>query len=262
MLHDGQQQNNFKEEKKMANKNIITMKSIEEGSIRIYSGMIAVWPQLSNYEDVITVDGLSPKFNGCYAANNSTMIVVASGSEILVTPYMRDKEEFLKGEGFYKKDFYVPFSNGEYPKKEKEKWKSLCREAEESRAEEFTRDSISYCEKNHIGKLSEDIINKCFEMPSTGVQVRNVYYEDRYYPVINSKYLDRIDLLGCFCYNNGKVIFVYRNGKTYVAKGYKLIEKLEEAGYTKFGMFVPFSNGEEILDPFLKRKWESIPKIS
>lgn len=76
------------------------MKSIEEGSIRIYSGMIAVWPQLSNYEDVITVDGLSPKFNGCYAANNSTMIVVASGSEILVTPYMRDKEEFLKGEGF------------------------------------------------------------------------------------------------------------------------------------------------------------------
>ena len=246
----------------MANKNIITMKSIEEGSIRIYSGMIAVWPQLSNYEDVITVDGLSPKFNGCYAANNSTMIVVASGSEILVTPYMRDKEEFLKGEGFYKKDFYVPFSNGEYPKKEKEKWKSLCREAEESRAVEFTRDSISYCEKNHIGKLSEDIINKCFEMPSTGVQVRNVYYEDRYYPVINSKYLDRIDLLGCFCYNNGKVIFVYRNGKTYVAKGYKLIEKLEEAGYTKSGMFVPFSNGEEILDPFLKRKWESIPKIS
>jgi hypothetical protein len=42
MLHDGQQQNNFKEDIKMANKNIITMKSIEEGSIRIYSGMIAV----------------------------------------------------------------------------------------------------------------------------------------------------------------------------------------------------------------------------
>lgn len=60
--------------------------------------------------------------------------------------------------------------------------------------------------------------------------------------------------------NNGKVIFVYIDGKTYVTKGYKIIDELREAGYKEGELFVPFSNGEAIVDPFLKKKWDDIKK--
>jgi hypothetical protein len=56
------------------------------------------------------------------------------------------------------------------------------------------------------------------------------------------------------------VVFVYRDGHTYVTKRYRIISELREAGYRETGMFVPFSNGEEILDPDLREKWESISK--
>lgn len=244
----------------MANNIISAMDSLKEGAVRVYSGMITVFPQFSQ-EEVLNISELAPKFNGCYATNNSTVCFV-SDNEVFVTPYTRIAMRSLRSAGFCEKYFYVPFSNGDYPKSEQIKWESLREKARQSYAGDFVEDCISYCDEHHIGTISDETLRNCFEMPSTGVKVKRLYFEDCYYPIINSTCFDCIaaDCIGRFCTNNGKVVFVYRNGKTYVAKGYKILKELRAAGYTESGLFVPFSNGEQIQDDVLNARWESINK--
>ena len=68
------------------------------------------------------------------------------------------------------------------------------------------------------------------------------------------------DSLGTYYMNNGIVVFVYRDGHTYVTKGYKVLQYLNDAGYREKCMFVPFSNGEEIMHDAFRAKWEAIRK--
>lgn len=65
----------------MAN-NIIAMDSLKEGAVRVYTGMITVFPQFSQ-EEALSLSEPAPKFNGCYATNNSTVCFV-SDNEIFV----------------------------------------------------------------------------------------------------------------------------------------------------------------------------------
>ena len=243
----------------MAN-NVITMDSLKSEAVRVYHGMIAVFPQFSK-EKVINMSEMTPKFNGCYATNNSTVCFV-SDNEIFVIPYTSLVIRSLCNAGFRREEFYVPFSNWDYPRSEKFKWEALREKARQSYAEEFVEECASYCDEHHIGAISEETLQNCFEMPSTGVKVNQLYFEDCYYPIINYNCLDciAIDRIGHFCANNGKVVFVYRNGKTYVAKGYKILKELCDEGYIESGLFVPFSNGEQIQDPVLRSRWESITK--
>lgn len=242
----------------MAN-NIITMDSLKEEAIRVYTGMITVFPQFSQ-EEALNISELVPKFNGCYATNNSTVCFI-SDNEIFVTPYTRSTMRTLHSAGFSEKCFYVPFSNGDYPKSELFKWSNLREKARQSYKEDFIADCEAYCDQNHIYAISEETLANCFEMPENGVRVKHLYFEDIYYPLMNQSCLDyRSYKLGHFCCNNGRVVFVYRNGKTYVAKGYKILDELRAAGYTESGLFVPFSNGEQILDHALNVRWESITK--
>lgn len=243
----------------MAN-DIIAMDFLKEGAVRVYTGMIAIFPQFSQ-EEALNISELAPKFNGCYATNNSTVCFV-SDNEVFVTPYTRVTMRSLHNAGFCKEYFYVPFSNGDYPKSEQFKWNSLREKARQSYAEDFVEDCVSYCDEHHIGTISDETLRNCFEMPSTGVKVKRIYFEECYYPIINSACFDctAVDRIGRFCTNNGRVVFVYRNGKTYVTKGYGILNELRAAGYTESGLFVPFSNGEQIQDPVLKARWESITK--
>lgn len=242
----------------MAN-NIIAMDSLKEEAVRVYTGMIAVFPQFSQ-EEALDISELEPKFNGCYATNNSTVCFV-SDNEVFVIPNTRVTMRSLHNAGFREKYFYVPFSNWDYPKSEKFKWNSLWEKARQSYAEDVVEDCVSYCDEHHIGTISDETLRNCFEMPSTGVKVKHLYFEDCYYPIITTG-LDciAVDYIGHFCTNNGIVVFVYRNGKTYVAKGYGILKELRAAGYTESGLFVPFSNGEQIQDSVLKARWESITK--
>ena len=157
----------------------------------------------------------------------------------------------------------MPFSNGDYPKAEERKWNILRERASKAYQDDFEQDCAAFCDERHIGGvISDETLRNCFEIPSSGVDVKNSYYKTCYPPIIkdNAFNNDVEDKLGRFCANNGKVVFTYRNGKTYVAKGYKIISELRNAGYIESGLFVPFSNGETILDPILKERWESIGK--
>lgn len=244
----------------MANNTIIEMDSLKERSIRIYSGMIAVFPQLKQ-EATVNTSELAPKFNGAFSVNNSTVSYVTDG-EVFVTPYTRLAIRSLYAAGFRQDYFYVPFSNWDYPKAEQARWKELREQADKSYAEDFVDDCMLHCDEKNIGTISDETLKNCFEMPVTGVQVKHRHFEDCYYPVINTICFDCTvaDKIGHFCTNNGRVVFTYRNGKTYVAKGYKVLGELRAAGYTEEGIFVPFSNGEQILDPVLRARWESITK--
>ena len=242
----------------MAN-NIIAMDSLKEGAVRVYTGMIAVFPQFSQ-EEALSLSELAPKFNGCYATNNSTVCFV-SDNEIFVTPYTRSVVCTLRSLGFSEKHFYVPFSNGDFPKSAPFKWNALRERARQSYKADFVSDCEAYCDERHIGFISEKTLANCFEVPENGVRVKKLSFEGIYYPVMNQSCLDcRFEYLGHFCYNNGRVVFIYRNGKTYVAKGYGILNELRAAGYTESGLFVPFSNGEEIQDYALRVRWESITK--
>ena len=229
-------------------------------SVRIYDGMTIVWPQYDKEEPLYFACN-SATFNGCYAVNNGTL-GFGVGCDLYVTPYTRRAIRILHEEAFTRKEFYVPFSNWDYPKAEAEKWQFLKEEARQSYKEDFAEDCAKYCDEHGIGTLSKEILENCFVMPDNGVRVRHIGYEDMYYPVIQNYCLDSVAIgkLGKFCTNNGKVVFIYRDGKTYVTRGYRMLETLRKAGYKETGIFVPFSNGEQIQDPALKARWEAIKK--
>ncbi len=231
---------------------------LKGGCIRIYDGMIVVWPQYSQEEALHTE--WVPKFNGRFATNNSTVAFVVD-NVLYATPRTYEVLETLKDNGIYPASFYVPFSNQDFPKSESYKWMSLMEKAKLAWKKEFEDDCIEYCEKNGIHAISDETLANCFEMPECGVHVKHLYYEQTLYPVI-SGCLDStaISKIGKYCSNNGRVVFVYINGKTYVAKGYKIISELESAGFKKGGIYVPFSNGEVITNMAMAARWDAISK--
>lgn len=229
-------------------------------SIIVESGLIAVYPQF-NHESELDIDD-TLKFNGCYAVNNSTVAFI-SNSIFYVTPYTKGAIQYLDNAGFNRRTFYVPFSNGDFPKDQACKWHALIMAAKKDAQEAFSYDCCNWCDKHGIGPINDDLLAKCFMLPNDGVKVKYLYYEDTYFPAITSTCLDciAVERLGTFCYNNDRVVFVYRDGHTYVAKGYKIIRNLLIAGYKKKGFFVPFSSGEIIINPELASQWENIPNL-
>ena len=102
---------------------------MKRGSVIVRDGDIVVKPQFCT-RDRLEVSKLVPKFNGCYAVNNSTVAFVFE-NQIYVTPETNRVHEALNGAGFRMCCFPVPFSNWDYPFEEKEKWEELRRKARE-----------------------------------------------------------------------------------------------------------------------------------
>lgn len=135
-----------------------SMESLKkEGSIRVYTGMTVVFPHYSK-EETLNICELAPKFNGCYAMNNSTVCFVCE-NEVFVTPYTIATLRTLRSADFREDYFYVPFSNGDYPQSEKLKWYSLRRIVIQCQAEDFAEDCNAYCDSHHIGTISDDTLS-------------------------------------------------------------------------------------------------------
>jgi len=239
----------------MATKNYLSMQELINDSIAISTPI-----RVTHYfgqEEIYTPD--VAKFNGCYASNNSTLAYV-DNSILYVTPFTMTALMCLKEHNFTSNSFYVPFSNGDYPTDQKAQWEKLRKMAQENHEEAFIEECISYCDNNGIGELPAEELSKCFQIPKMGIRTQRYGIESTYHPLITSTIFDCISIqrIGKFCYNNGKVVFVYRDGKTYVAKGYKILDFLRNAGYEQKGLFVPFSNGEQIIDPILARQWAAL----
>ncbi len=237
------------------------MKNLKENSIRISGVITACWPQFGDKEETIDMSDIGSKFNGAYCTNNSTICYIVD-HEVFVTPYTREAMTTIVNAGLVEGYFYVPFSNWDYPKYEKAKWFRLRDLATESYHRDYEEDAARWCDEHGVSELSEETMKHCFRMPRNGVPVKHLYFEDTYYPACNESYVDCtvVDRLGCYCTNNGKVVFVYHDGHTYVTKGHWILGELRHAGYKESGLFVPFSNGEQITDPYLASQWEQISK--
>lgn len=237
------------------------MKELKKNSIHVAGSVVVCWPQFGGKEEIIDLSEIGSKFNGVYNVNNSTICFVHDG--IFVTPYTREAIATIEAAGLRREhDLYVPFSNWDYPKYEEAKWQYLLKLAQESHDRAYEADCVEWCNEHNIGELSAETMERCFKIPRSGVPVKHLYYEDTVYPACSETMLDCTvaDKLGSYCTNNGRVVFVYRDGHTYVAKGYWIVSELEHVGYSKSGLFVPFSNGEQITDFGLASQWEALTK--
>lgn len=236
------------------------MNELKQMAVQVYTGMTVIFPQFKS-EDTLNIQEIIPKFNGYYSVNNSTVSFIED-NEMFVIPYTREVMTILANANFHKGHFYVPFSNWDYPKAESYKWFTLRETARRSYHQDFLDDCVAYCETHNIKPLSNETLENCFQMPLNGVSVKHLYYETTHYPVITNDSFDciAIETVGTFTCNNGRVVFVYRDGQTYVTKGYKILDELCKAGFREGNLFVPFSNGEVIQNPDLKSQWDRIHK--
>ncbi len=196
------------------------------------------------------------KFNEHYSVNNSTICFVHR-NKVYVTPYTRRKLKVLK-EKLEEGSFYVPFSNGDYPLLEKERWLEMRNDALIEHFRIIEEDCSKICDERDIGNLSGSVLTRCFRIPICGIAVKQYFYNTKVYPHCNESCVDTntYNKLGKYCTNNGIVVFVYRDGHTYVTHGFWIIKELKKAGYKESSLFVPFSNGEQIVDLALAKKWE------
>lgn len=264
----------------MAN-NIISMETLKEESIRIYSGMMIRYPDYPpkcvTYEPV---DGKEVekalKFNGCY--NMSYMsISFVTDNQVFVTAYSYLALRSLKAAGFRQEEFcgsYFAYSDVTFPKEEEEKWNFILDKAHQANVDDFSEECERYCDARHIGNIREETLRNCFEVPRLGavITMQQPGFRAHYYvmkPVLTETFVPRLEYnsirnLGRFCNNYGRIVFTYRNGKTYVAKGTKILKELEEAGYTEIAF--PARNLLTGLpdkywrfeDPNLNERWKSI----
>lgn len=69
----------------------------------------------------------------------------------------------------------------------------------------------------------------------------------------------RLEKVGTYDSNNGVIAFIDGEGRMRVAPATSdRYRALEEAGYRRGGIWVPFSNGEMPTDPALREQWEKM----
>lgn len=244
----------------MAN-TIINIGSLKASAVHIYTGMISVFPH-EGREARLELSEVKEKFNGYYSLQTPTVSFVHNG-EMYAIPYTERVIRSLKAAGLKKAKFYVPFSDGDYPKGQAEKWVYLKEMVIQSYIDDFLEDCVIYSDKNGIGKLKEETLENCMELPFMGLAVTGINYETCYYPILNvgKSESEIASYIGKYNVEGETVMFVYRDGKTYLTKGYGIIMELKHAGYTEKNMLVPLAHGEKIKDEKLQERWEAIKKL-
>ena len=90
------------------------LEELKANSVRLYDGMIVVWPQLSYKEEPLPLHFDVATLNErIFALNNGTLAFTADGS-LFATPATRAALTLLNNEGYKGHAFYVPFSNWDY----------------------------------------------------------------------------------------------------------------------------------------------------
>lgn len=191
------------------------------------------------------------------------MITFVSENVQYAIPYTRQVIEILVENGFEQKYMIkVPFSKSNFPIEAKEQWEELIKMAQEYQLMEFVEDCNKFCDEHEFGNIDEAIIQKCFQMPSFGVRVKESSGDDiYYYPAIIRSYLDytAVEKLGKYSTKNGVTAFVYRDGKTYVTPSQEVLEAIRQADFIEEkDMVVPFANGEKIYNQGYENLWRKI----
>lgn len=110
------------------------LQDLKANSIRLTGHIIVVWPQFE-YEEELGMSDVALLHDGQFAVNNSVVCYV-SGRKTYVTPYTRKTITTLQDAGLRRSNFYVPFSNGDFPKLQLARWTALVDQARKERQKE------------------------------------------------------------------------------------------------------------------------------
>ncbi len=189
------------------------------------------------------------KHDGHYCQKD-LVICFVSGGRVYVTPYTRRRMSYIKRAGLEPAEFFVPFTDGSYPAGRLEDWSRLKRIAQGANSMDFEGDCLDYSDKKGIGVIDKGLLAHCFQIPMTGVPVKCDGMESIVFPLCNENRADAkaYSRIGKYSLNEkGKrLIFVYRDGHTYVTRLCSIARELEKAGYEKANFRVPFADGEVI----------------
>ena len=235
------------------------MQELKENSVMITSGMTAFYEKLG-FQEPIDTSFIQRYHPGHYSVENNTICFVTKDEEVFVTPFTRQAVSTLARHGYAEDYFYVPFAQGDIPKEQRTRWAELREKAEKSYFRDYVSDCIKWSDRRCMKKLSRDILRCCMMMPDNGIRVKKDTDEDIYYPLCNQRRLDTdtAKKIGKYNKHNEVVVFVYRDGRTFLARGNWILRLLKEAGYERTNLFVPLSHGESILDCRIKRRWDAI----
>lgn len=244
----------------------MNIQDLKEKSINVTNETITYSPVYSK-ELTIDMSEIGAHYIGCYAVNNatinnSTICFVTGDSEVFVCPYTREARRVLEEEGYVLNYFYVPFSCGEIPKNEAERWQALREEATKIAFNEFASECIRYCNRHGVHAISDESLSSCLRIPREGITVKKLFKKRQIFPLIDTTSLtqDVVELLGKYSISSGVCCFVYIDSSTYVVPGYWMIDELRKAGFKRGDFYVPLSGGETIVDPSFAAHWESIKR--
>lgn len=241
-------------------KNYATIKELVKNSIKITEKM-----KIFNVEKQ-TTETLPPELinrrDKEFSIKRNEIAFTVNGN-LYVTPYSRPAKKLLEKEGFKEENFYVPFSDGTIPKKETLFWSHLCQKVAKQKKGNLLYECKEIAKRKELKKIPEKFLNEeSLIIPAEGIGVSNCGVYAKYYPLINTQKevlnSDESVNIGTYFKSNNVTLFVYTDGNTYVTQNEEITDILEEAGFEKKEMFVPFSSGEEILDIYFNKKWEEL----
>ena len=199
---------------------------------------------------------------GTYTQNNGRVSFVTPDGKTYVTPFCFEARETLKAAGYTEGSLYVPLSNGEVPTDPEvaSHWQKMCEKARELFNERVKKERLRRCtdiaERKGVSQLPQEAYEMSLEIPEVGIPTSFMGQAGIVTPISDYKLEES---LGVYCQNNGRVVFVDESGKTYVTPFCPEVrEMLFAAGYEEGSLYVPLSNGEEILDPDLNAKWHAM----
>ncbi len=235
-------------------------KEILDLCIRV-NGLTAFYPQFGQLDET----PLEPTADmvGKYGWNNGVVAFVTPDGSYYVSPFCVEVADYLNKNGYRNEYIYVPFSNWDEPSNgiKAQEWKKLCADAKElhnrkekeRRAEEIRK----IAREKGIRELDPSVYDMSLEIPDNGLQVKHYAGETSTINPIPEFSLR--SAAGTYCQNNGRVVFVDDKGATLVTPYcHEVKEVLSAAGYREGGLFVPLSNGEEIIDATLRDKWAKL----
>lgn len=200
-----------------------------------------------------------------YNTNNGVVVCVDGKGQVRFSTDTSEHIQALEMAGYKKSNLLVPFSNGEVPVDPalREQWGKMREVARELAVRETTKAHIECfreeAKKKQLKEVAGDwLIADGIEATFHGEKLGTMSNTDGY-----NMDADRLEKVGVYGCNNGVVGFVDDEGRMRIApETDESVKALEDAGYKRGHVLVPFSSGEKISDPTVRSRWEKMQEIA
>lgn len=190
---------------------------------------------------------------GTYGYNNGTIAFVDQDGRMQIGHGTSENMTALEKAGYRRNGIWVPFSNGEVPADPalRQKYIELREKGREINKRETTERHLKVYQEIAEQKGIRDVEGGLW-MEADGIEYRHHGAETERIDVNtdgNNMSIRRVDQVGTYDSNNGRLAFVDGQGRMMVGASTKEnFEAIRKAGYERGGIWVPFSNGEQPTD--------------